>query len=38
MSWCATLDIDYSLQADKTLAHFSHSGPLRILCPSSNPR
>ena len=31
MSWHATLDIDYSLQADKTLAHFSHSGPLRIL-------
>jgi UreD urease accessory protein len=31
MSWHATLDIDYTLQADKTLAHFSHSGPLRIL-------
>ena len=31
MSWYATLDIDYTLQADKTLARFSHSGPLRIL-------
>ena len=31
MSWHATLDIDYTLQSDKTLAHFVHSGPLRIL-------
>ena len=31
MSWNATLDIDYSTQALKTVAHFRHSGPLRIL-------
>jgi urease accessory protein len=31
MSWHATLDIDYTLQTGKTLAHFAHSGPLRIL-------
>ena len=31
MSWNATLDIDYSTQASKTVAHFRHSGPLRIL-------
>lgn len=31
MAWNATLSLDYSLQAGKTLAHFRHSGPLRIL-------
>ena len=31
MSWTATLDIDYSNQAARTVAHFRHSGPLRIL-------
>ena len=31
MSWHARLDIGYTLQGDKTLARFSHSGPLRIL-------
>jgi len=31
MAWNATLSLDYSLQADKTIAHFRHDGPLRIL-------
>ena len=31
MAWNATLSLDYSLQAGKTVAHFRHSGPLRIL-------
>ena len=31
MSWHATLDIDYTLQAEKTVARFAHTGPLRIL-------
>ncbi|MFC5523158.1 urease accessory protein UreD [Polaromonas jejuensis] len=31
MTWNATLALDYSRQADKTIAHFRHSGPLRIL-------
>ena len=31
MAWHATLSLDYSLQANKTVAHFRHSGPLRIL-------
>jgi urease accessory protein len=31
MTWTATLALDYTLQAGKTLAHFRHSGPLRIL-------
>ncbi|MDO8372447.1 MAG: urease accessory protein UreD [Polaromonas sp.] len=31
MAWKATLSLDYSLQAGKTIAHFRHDGPLRIL-------
>ena len=35
MAWQASLDLDYSLRqslgGDKTVAHFSHTGPLRIL-------
>ena len=31
MAWNASLDIDYTLQAGKTTAHFRHTGPLRIL-------
>ncbi len=31
MTWKATLALDYTRPADKTLAHFRHSGPLRIL-------
>jgi urease accessory protein len=31
MAWNATLSLDYSLQAGKTVAHFRHDGPLRIL-------
>ena len=31
MAWHATLSLDYSLQASKTVAHFRHNGPLRIL-------
>ena len=31
MAWHATLQIDYSLQADRTVARYLHTGPLRIL-------
>jgi urease accessory protein len=31
MAWNATLSLDYTLQAGKTVAHFQHDGPLRIL-------
>lgn len=31
MAWNASLSLDYSLQAGKTVAHFRHDGPLRIL-------
>ncbi|MDB5932622.1 MAG: Urease accessory protein UreD [Polaromonas sp.] len=31
MTWNATLALDYTRQADRTVAHFRHSGPLRIL-------
>lgn len=31
MAWHATLSLDYSLQAGKTVAHFRHDGPLRVL-------
>jgi urease accessory protein len=31
MTWNATLALDYTRQAEKTLAHFRHNGPLRIL-------
>lgn len=31
MTWNATLALDYTRHADKTVAHFRHSGPLRIL-------
>ncbi|MEO6018447.1 MAG: urease accessory protein UreD [Polaromonas sp.] len=31
MSWHATLELDYTRQAGKTVAHFRHNGPLRIL-------
>ena len=31
MSWNATLELDYTRQAGKTLAHYRHNGPLRIL-------
>ncbi|MEO5659074.1 MAG: urease accessory protein UreD [Polaromonas sp.] len=31
MTWNATLDLDYTRHAEKTVAHFRHSGPLRIL-------
>jgi urease accessory protein len=31
MAWNATLSLDYTLQAGKTVAHFRHNGPLRIL-------
>jgi len=31
MAWNATLSLDYTLQASKTIAHFRHDGPLRIL-------
>ena len=31
MTWNASLALDYTHQAGKTLAHFRHSGPLRIL-------
>ena len=31
MTWNAALALDYTRQADRTVAHFRHSGPLRIL-------
>ena len=31
MTWNATLALEYTRQAEKTVAHFRHSGPLRIL-------
>lgn len=31
MTWNASLALDYTRHADKTVAHFRHSGPLRIL-------
>ena len=31
MTWHATLALDYTRQLDKTVAHFRHTGPLRIL-------
>jgi urease accessory protein len=31
MSWTANLALDYSLQAGRSVLHFRHSGPLRIL-------
>ena len=31
MSWHAQLQIDYSLEAGKTVARHTHSGPLRVL-------
>lgn len=31
MAWNATLSLDYTSQAGKTIAHFRHDGPLRIL-------
>jgi urease accessory protein len=31
MTWNATLALDYTRNAEKTVAHFRHSGPLRIL-------
>ena len=31
MTWNATLALDYTRQADKTVARFRHDGPLRIL-------
>ncbi|WP_114969063.1 urease accessory protein UreD [Rhodoferax ferrireducens] len=31
MTWHASLKLDYALQAERTVAHFLHDGPLRIL-------
>ena len=31
MSWIAHLSLDYSLEAERSVARFAHSGPLRIL-------
>ncbi len=31
MTWNASLELDYTRPATKTLAHFRHNGPLRIL-------
>lgn len=31
MSWHAQLQLDYSLEADKTVARHTHNGPLRVL-------
>ena len=31
MSWVARLNLDYSLEAERSVARFAHDGPLRIL-------
>ena len=31
MAWHAQLDLDYRLEADRTVARHVHTGPLRIL-------
>jgi urease accessory protein len=31
MAWHASLKLDYSLRAQRTVAHFLHDGPLRVL-------
>lgn len=31
MSWTARLRLDYTLQAQRSVAHFAHEGPLRVL-------
>ena len=31
MSWVARLNLDYSLEAERSVARFAHNGPLRIL-------
>lgn len=31
MAWHASLEIDYAWQGQRTLAHFLHKGPLRVL-------
>lgn len=31
MTWHAQLDLDYALEADRTVARHAHTGPLRIL-------
>ena len=31
MAWRASLALDYSLRAERTVAHFLHDGPLRVL-------
>ena len=31
MSWHASLQLDYALRAERTVAHFLHDGPLRVL-------
>ena len=31
MTWHASLELDYTLSAARTVAHHRHQGPLRIL-------
>lgn len=31
MAWHASLQLDYALPAERTVAHFRHDGPLRVL-------
>ena len=31
MTWHASLDLNYTLQDDRSVLHFAHSGPLRVL-------
>lgn len=31
MAWHASLELDYALQGQRTVAHFLHKGPLRVL-------
>ncbi len=31
MTWHASLQLDYALQGKRSVAHFHHDGPLRVL-------
>ena len=31
MTWLARLDLDYTLEAERSVARYLHQGPLRIL-------
>jgi urease accessory protein len=31
MTWLARLDLDYTLEAERSVARYLHQGPLRVL-------